>query len=171
MLRTVAIAAAAVALAACGGSSSTCSGVETGGMCWTGRDGITLTEARAAEVYEIAKAYWGQPGDPEGWRIEFAISPVEHVDVDGSGGAVRHVVDGVEYFGWACRQHRVILVHPFGEADCIERSVIFHELGHAWGVHEGDARLYGEYDLMRKAMERTGWRGCGLAAGDDEGGR
>ena len=65
-----------------------------------------------------------------------AVAPVVHVDHDAPGAAVSHSIDG------------------------IERSVIFHALGHAWGVREGDPRSYGEYVLMREAMEASAWRGC-----------
>ncbi len=167
MSRVLASAFATLLLAGCGGPVP-CAGVEVGGMCWVARDGLTLTESRAAQIYDIAKSYWAQSRDPDGWTVEFAIAPVPHEDRDASGGTVRHVVDGVSYFGWACPAHRLIVVHPFAEEDCVERSVIFHELGHAWGVHEGDARLYGEYDLMREAMERSRWRGC-LGAGESAG--
>jgi hypothetical protein len=156
------------ALAACGGGATPCAGVEAGGMCWVARDGVTLTEARVERIYGIARRYWGEPGEPRGWTVEFALAPTVHVDHDASGAEVAHSVDGVNYFGWACREHRLIVVQPFGAADCVERSVIFHELGHAWGVQEGDPRLYAEYDLMREAMEGSGWRGC-LEADDDEG--
>jgi hypothetical protein len=117
-------------------------------------------KARASQVYEIAKRYWGQTSDPKGWTVEFGIEPIAHVDHDVSGAAETHTVDGLQYFGWACPQHRLIIVQPFAGADCMERSVIFHELGHAWGVREGDPRLYGEYFLMREAMEATAWAGC-----------
>jgi hypothetical protein len=149
-----------LALSGCGGASAPCAGVEVGDMCWVARDGVTLTQARAERIYGIAKRFWGESRDPRGWTVEFAIAPVVHVDRDGAGVEIGHTVDGVGYFGFACREHRVIVVHPFGAADCVERSVIFHELGHAWGVPEGDPRLYGEYDLMREAMEGSGWRGC-----------
>jgi len=135
-------------------------------MCWVARDGVTLTEERAERIYGIAKRFWGESRDPRGWTVEFAITPVVHVDRDASGVEVGHSVDGVDYFGWACKEHRVIVVRPFGAADCVERSVIFHELGHAWGVQDGDPRLYGEYDLMREAMEGSGWRGCLGVDGD-----
>ena len=65
-----------------------------------------------------------------------AVAPVVHVDHDAPGAAVSHSIDG------------------------IERSVIFHALGHAWGVREGDPRSYGEYVLMREVMEASAWRGC-----------
>jgi len=158
--RAALAAVALAALAGCGGGPAPCSGVEVGGMCWVARDGVTLTEARVAKVYGIAKRFWGESRDPQGWTIEFAVAPVVHVDHDASGAAVSHSIDGIDHFGWACNEHRLIVVHPFGEADCIERSVIFHELGHAWGVREGDPRLYGEYVLMREAMEGSAWRGC-----------
>jgi len=167
MFRTAAIAAVAAALLAGCGGSAPCAGVEADGICWVGRDGLTVSRDRATRVVEIARNYWGQASAPEGWTVEFGTEPIAHVDHDVSGASVTHVVDGVAYFGWACPRHRLILVQPFAGGDCIERSVIFHELGHAWGVHEGDARLYGEYGLMRRAMEASGWRGCqGL---DDEG--
>ncbi len=137
-------------------------------MCWVARAGVTLTEARAERIYGIAKRFWEESRDPRGWTVEFAVTPIVHVDRDASGAEVRHSVDGVDHFGWACREHRVIVVQPFGAADCVERSVIFHELGHAWGVPEGDPRLYGEYELMREAMEGSGWRGC-LGADDEDG--
>jgi len=164
MLRTATLAALlAGTLAACGGSVP-CAGIEAGGVCWVGRDGLTVSETRASQVLEIARRYWGHSRAPEGWTVEFGIEPIAHVDHDGSGAAVTHTVDGLHYFGWACPEHRLIVVQPFAGADCIERSVIFHELGHAWGVREGDPRLYGEYALMREAMDATGWRGCqGLA--------
>jgi hypothetical protein len=160
MSRTTLIASLAAALLAGCGGSVPCAGVEAGGVCWIGRDGLTVSQARASQVYEIAKRYWGQTSDPKGWTVEFGIEPIAHVDHDVSGAAVTHTVDGLQYFGWACPQHRLILVQPFAGADCMERSVIFHELGHAWGVHEGDPRLYGEYYLMREAMEATAWAGC-----------
>jgi hypothetical protein len=172
MLRTVVtsriLAAVAVtaSLAGCGGGSTPCPGVEVGGMCWIGRAGVTVTEARAQRVYSIARRFWGESHDPGMWTIEFAIAPVLHVDHEGSGVEVSRAIDGADYFGWACSEHRLIVVHPFAEADCIERSVIFHELGHAWGVEEGDPRLYGEYVLMREAMDASGWRGCLDADGD-----
>jgi hypothetical protein len=167
MLTKTALAVATVlALSACGGTSTPCAGVTVGGMCWVGRDGVTVTEERAERVYAIARRFWEKDSDPAGWTVEFAVAPVAHVDRDASGREVAHVVDGVDYFGWACREHRLIVVQPFGGADCIERSVIFHELGHAWGVREGDPRLYGEYSLMREAMEGSGWRGCLDADGD-----
>jgi hypothetical protein len=149
----------ALALGACGGSVP-CAGVEAGGVCWIGRDGLTVSQVRADRVLEIATRYWGRGSAPEGWTVEFGTEPIAHVDHDVDGVPVTHVVDGIDYFGWACPQHRLILVQPFDGADCIERSVIFHELGHAWGVREGDPRLYGEYALMRQAMEASGWRGC-----------
>ena len=168
MVRTAAIASLlASLLAGCGGSVP-CAGVEAGGICWVGRDGITVSQARASLVFEIARNYWGQKDAPEGWTVEFGIEPVVHVDHDASGAAVSHVVDGIQYFGWACPQHRLIIVQPFAAADCMERSVVFHELGHAWGVREGDPRLYGEYFLMREAMEATGWQGCQGLPDDQE---
>ena len=109
-------------------------------MCWVARDGVTLTEARARKVYAIAKRFWGEARDP-GLDSGVRHRPVVHVDHDGSGAAVSRSIDGAEYFGWACSEHRLIVVQPFGAADCIERSVIFHELGHAWGVREGDPRF------------------------------
>jgi hypothetical protein len=172
MLRTFATSrillavTAAASLAGCGGGSTPCPGVEVGGMCWIGRDGVTVTEARAQKVYSIARRFWGERHDPGRWTIEFAKAPVVHVDHEGQGAEVSHAIDGADYFGWACSEHRLIVVHPFGEADCIERSVIFHELGHAWGVEEGDPRLYGEYVLMREAMEGSAWKGCLDADGD-----
>jgi hypothetical protein len=158
--RILAAVAVAASLAGCGGKSTPCSGVEVGGMCWIGRDGVTVTEARAQKVYSIARRFWGESHDPGRWTIEFAIAPVLHADHEGSGAEESRAIDGTDYFGWACSEHRLIVVHPFGEADCIERSVIFHELGHAWGVEEGDSRLHGEYFLMREAMDASGWRGC-----------
>jgi len=159
---TIAVLLAAT-LVACGGAVP-CTGVEVEGVCWVGRDGLTVSQARASQVLEIARRYWGQARAPEGWTVEFGAEPIAHVDHDVSGAAVTHTVDGLHYFGWACPQHRLIVVQPFAGADCIERSVIFHELGHAWGIPEGDPRLYGEYVLMREAMDATGWRGCqGLA--------
>jgi hypothetical protein len=160
MRRIAAIAfVSSLGLTACGGSVP-CAGVEADGVCWVGRDGLTVSQVRAGHVLEIARRYWEQGSAPEGWTVEFGREPIVHVDHDVGGASVTHVVDGIGYFGWACPQHRLILVQPFAGADCIERSVIFHELGHAWGVPEGDARLYGEYDLMRQAMEASGWSGC-----------
>jgi hypothetical protein len=164
---TVFAASLAAALAGCGGGGpAPCAGVEVGGMCWIGRDGVTVTEERADRVYDIARRFWGESRDRKGWTVEFSIAPVDHVDRDASGAEVTRSVDGTDYFGWACQEHRLIVVHPFGAADCIERSVIFHELGHAWGVEDGDPRLHGEYVLMREAMDGSGWRGC-LYADDD----
>jgi hypothetical protein len=162
MPRIAATIVLAAVLAGCG-AAAPCAGVEAGGVCWVGRDGLTISEERASRVYAIAKRYWGQASDPEGWTVEFGRAPVVHVDHDAAGAAAAHTVDGRAYYGWACPQHRVILVHPFDDEDCIEQSAIFHEFGHAWGVPEGDPRLYGEYFLMREAMEATGWRGCKAA--------
>ena len=168
MVRVAALLLSAALLLGCGGSSVPCAGVEVGGMCWIGHDGITVTPERAARIYQIARRHWGEDRDPAGWTVEFGIQPVVHVDQDVAGAAVRHAVDGVSYFGWACPQHRLIVIQPFDGSDCIERSVIFHELGHAWGVPEGDPRLYGEYVLMREAMEGSGWPGCTSADGDGD---
>jgi hypothetical protein len=169
MSRTLAtVLVAAALLAGCGGAVP-CAGVEVSGVCWVGRDGLTVSGERAARVLDIARRYWGQTSAPEGWTVEFGIEPIDHVDHDVSGVAETHTVDGLQYFGWACPMHRLILVQPFAAADCIERSVVFHELGHAWGVREGDPRLYGEYSLMREAMESSGWVGCqGLSDQPDE---
>lgn len=167
--RLLIAAVMASALAGCGGQSTPCAGIEVGGMCWVGREGVTLTEARAERVYAIARRFWGESRDPGGWTVEFAIAPVLHVDRDPSGIEVSRTIDGIDYFGWACREHRLIVVHPFGESDCIERSVIFHELGHAWGVEEGDPRFYGEYMLMREAMDGAAWQGCNDGDGDEDG--
>jgi len=169
MFRTALIASfSAEFLAGCGGAVP-CAGVEAGGACWLGRDGVTVSQARASLVYEIARKFWVQNDALEGWTVEFGSEPVVHVDQDASGASVSHVVDGLHYFGWACPEHRLIIVQPFAAADCMERSVVFHELGHAWGIKEGDPRLYGEYFLMREAMDATGWHGCqGMPVGDPE---
>jgi hypothetical protein len=42
-------------------------------------------------------------------------------------------------------------------------------VGHACGVPEGDPRLYGEYFLVREAMEGSSWPGCTSADGDGDG--
>ncbi len=151
---------AALGAAGCGASSVPCPGVEVDGVCWEARDGITLSEPRVARIAAIARRHWGAPSDPEGWTVLFVRSPEAHVDHDPAGASVSHRVDGIDYHGWACPSHRLIVVRPFDGADCIERSVVFHELGHAWGAREGDPRLYAGYDLMREAMEASGWKGC-----------
>ncbi len=163
--------AALLALSGCGGSAAPCAGVEVGGMCWVAGPGVTLTQDRADRIYAIARRYWGQSRDPGPWTVEFTVTPVTLLeDVPGTGKIARHV-DGVENFGWASPAARRIVVLPFGSEDCIERSVIFHELGHAWGVREGDPRLYGEYALMREAMESSDWPTClgGPPDGDGDG--
>jgi hypothetical protein len=81
---------------------------------------------------------------------------------------VPHVVDGLQFLGWACPQHRLIIVQPFAAADCMETSVVFHEPGHAWGVREGDPQLYGEHFLMQEAMDATSWNGCRSLCDDQE---
>jgi hypothetical protein len=155
------VAASAAALSGCG-SALPCDGVEAGGMCWVARDGVTVTAARAQRVYDIAKRYWGGTTDPEGWTVEIGIEPVVHVDRDSTGVAVSHVVDGSAFDGWFCPRHRRLIVRPYlAGADCFEASAIFHELGHYWGARDGeDARLYGEWALMREAMNGAGGDGC-----------
>ncbi len=135
-------------------------GSRRAGSAGSGATGSPCRRSGPTTSSTIATRYWGLGSAPEGWTVEFGTEPIAHVDHDVAGAPVTHVVDGIDYFGWACPQHRLILVQPFAGADCIERSVIFHELGHAWGVREGDPRLYGEYALMRQAMEASGWRGC-----------
>lgn len=121
MFRTALIASFSAAfLAGCGGAVP-CAGIEAGGICWMGRDGVTVSQARASRVYEIARKFWGQKGALEGWTVEFASEPVVHVDQDASGASVSHVVDGLHYFGWACPQHRLIIVQPFADADSSRR--------------------------------------------------
>jgi hypothetical protein len=167
MFRTAVIASLSAALLAGCGGAVPCAGVEAGGICWLGRDGVTVSQERASRVYEIAREFWGQKGDLDGWTVEFVIEPIVHLDHGASGASEAHVVDGLQYFGWACPQHRLIIVQPFAAADCMERSVVFHELGHAWGIKEGDPRLYGEYFLMREAMDATDWHGCQELPVDD----
>lgn len=121
MFRTAVIASFSAAfLPGCGGAVL-CAGVEAGGACWSGRDGVTVSQARASRVYEIARKFWGQKDALEGWTVEFGLEPVVHVDHDASGAAVSHVVDGLQDFGWACPQHRLIIVQPFAAADSSRR--------------------------------------------------
>ena len=159
--RLLPVVAAAALLAACA-PAAPCEGVEAGGMCWVGRDGITVTAERAARVHGIARRYWGGTTDAEGWTVEIGLEPVVHVDRDGTGADVVHVVDGSAYDGWFCPQHRLLLVRPYlAGADRFEISAIFHELGHYWGARDGeDPRLYGEWALMQEAVEESGWPGC-----------
>ena len=121
MFRTALIASFSAAfLAGCGGAVP-CAGVEAGGACWLGRDGVTVSQARASLVYEIARKFWVQKDALEGWTVEFGSEPVVHVDQDSSGASVSHVVDGLHYFGWACPQHRLIIFQPFAAADSSRR--------------------------------------------------
>jgi hypothetical protein len=166
MWKLAAIVGIVAALSACGGTAAPCAGVEAGGACWSGGQGVTVTAERASRILEIARRHYGVEVDPEGWTIQFASTPVTHEDLEMGGTVATYHVDGSAYHGFACARHRLIVVLPFGGADCIERSAIFHELGHAWGAAEGDALLYGEYDLMREAMEGAAWDGC-TGARDD----
>src|SRR5512134_2977928 len=73
--RTVLAAVALASLAGCGGSGpapAACAGVESNGICWVAKDGITLTRERVDRLFTTAVAVWGVR-DPElpGWRVEF----------------------------------------------------------------------------------------------------
>jgi hypothetical protein len=120
-----------------------------------GRDGITVTADRAARVLARARAYWAPTApDLPGWRVEFRRA-----------GAV---VDGETYAGYCWPESRRIVVSPFSD-DCFEHSAIIHELGHAWGFAHGDPRMSGEWQVIRGAMEDSGWPGCARALeGDDD---
>jgi len=121
MFRTALIASFSAAfLAGCGGAVP-CAGIEAGGICWMGRDGVTVSQARASRVYEIARKFWGQKDALDGWTVEFGIEPIVHVDHGASGASESHVVDGLHYFGWACPQRRLIIVQPFAAADSSRR--------------------------------------------------
>ena len=147
---------AVLAAAGCGGSlpvSPPCAGVEANGICWEGKDGISVSRERAERVFGAAKALWGaHQRDLPGWRIEFRRSPP--------------VVDGVAFDGYCWGEARLIVVAPF-VADCFERSAIFHELGHAWGFHEDDPRMSGEWRSIHEAMKESKWPGCEFEGDDD----
>jgi hypothetical protein len=154
------LALSAGVLAACGGTAVPCAGVEVDGVCWIGRDGLTVTAERVSRIATIARRHFGAESDPAGWTVVFVREPEAHVDHDPAGASVSHVVDGVEYHGWACPAHRAIVVRPFDGEDCIERSAVFHELGHAGGPRGAPPRLYAEYPLMLEAMQASRWKGC-----------
>ncbi len=155
----IALAVVALAsLAGCGGSApaaTACAGIESNGICWVAKDGITLTRDRADRLLETAAAVWGVR-DPQlpGWRIEFSRK--------------RALIDGEEYDGYTWGQARYIVVSPF-VPDCFERSAIIHELGHAWGFGHDDPRMWAEWRYIREAMDRSGWPGCLVDSGADEG--
>jgi len=147
---------AALAAVGCGASSPAaplCQGVEVKGICWEGKDGISVSRERVERVLEAAKVLWGaRQRDLPGWRVEFRHS--------------QPVVDGERFDGYCWSHQRLIVVAPFA-ADCFERSAIFHELGHAWGFHEDDPRMSGEWQWIREAMRESQWPGCDVE-GDDE---
>ena len=121
MFRTALIASFSAAfLAGCCGAVP-CAGIEAGGICWMGRAGVTVSQARASRVYEIARKFWGQKDALDGWTVEFGIEPIVHVDHGASGASESHVVDGLQYFGWDCPQRRLIIVQPFAAADSSRR--------------------------------------------------
>ena len=155
--RTVLAVVALTALAGCGGSGqapTACSGVESNGICWVAKDGITLTKERVDRLFTTAAAVWGvRDPDLPGWRVEFTRE--------------RAVIDGEEYDGYTWGHARFIVVAPFAP-DCIERSAIIHELGHAWGFGHDDPRMWAEWRYIRETMERSGWPGCAVEPGDDE---
>jgi hypothetical protein len=86
-----------------------------------------LTEERVARLEELGAAYWGVQGNLTGWTIAFTHRLIEF--------------DGVRYDGYCWPGKRLIWVNPFYRQDCAENSVIFHELGHAWGFGHDDARM------------------------------
>jgi hypothetical protein len=147
---------AMLAAAGCGGSPSAspgCPGVVARGICWDGKDGISVSRERVERVFDAAQALWGvRSAELPGWRVEFRHSPP--------------VVDGKRFDGYCFGDERVIVVAPFA-ADCFEKSAIFHELGHAWGFDHDDPRMSGEWPLIREAMRESRWQGCDLEDGDD----
>lgn len=153
-----AIFAFALGLLGCGGSvvepaAAPCEGVLLRGACWTGSPGITLSTERVARVVDRAEEYWGNPkGSLNGWRIEFTHGNI--------------VVDGQSFAGYTWPRTRRIVAVPF-VPDCFERSAIFHELGHAWGFEEDDPRMSSEVELIRTAMQQSGWPGCADEHDDD----
>jgi hypothetical protein len=155
---TIVNAVALAAFAGCGGPDRTpaaCAGVESNGICWVAKDGITLTKDRVDRLFATAVAVWGVR-DPElpGWRVEFSLE--------------RAVIDGEEYDGYTWGHARYIVVAPF-VPDCFERSAIIHELGHAWGFGHDDPRMWAQWRHIREAMDRSGWPGCLVGSGHDEG--
>ena len=147
---------AVLAAAGCGGSppvSPACAGVEANGICWEGKDGITVSRERAERVFVAAKVLWGaRQRELPGWRIEFRRSPP--------------LVDGRTFDGYCWGDERLIVVAPFA-ADCFERSAILHELGHAWGFHEDDPRMSGEWIFIRETMKESHWPGCEMEGDED----
>jgi hypothetical protein len=155
--RLLVAAAALAALAGCGGSSpaaARCAGVESNGICWVARDGITLSKERVDRLLATAAGVWGvrHPELP-GWRVEFSRT--------------RPVIDGEAYDGYTWGSARTIVVAPFAP-DCFERSALIHELGHAWGFGHDDPRMWAEWRYIREAMDRSGWPGCALEPDDDD---
>jgi hypothetical protein len=154
--RAICAVVALASIAGCGGSTpapTACAGVESNGICWVAKDGISLTKERVDRLFATAVAVWGVR-DPElpGWRVEFSRT--------------RAVVDGEEYDGYTWGHARYIVVAPFAP-DCFERSAIIHELGHAWGFDHDDPRMWAEWRYIREAMDRSGWPGCSVESGDD----
>jgi hypothetical protein len=145
-----------LAAAGCGGSSggaAPCDGVLARGICWEGKDGISVSQQRAERVFDAASALWGAPRrDLAGWRIEFRHA--------------QPVVDGERFDGYTFAEAQVIIVAPFAP-DCFERSAVFHELGHAWGFGHDDARMSGEWRFIHQAMVDSGWPGCEAEGQDD----
>jgi hypothetical protein len=118
-----------------------------------GKDGISVSRERAETVFAAANALWGsRQRDLPGWRIEFRHSPP--------------VVDGKRVDGYCWGDARLIVVAPFA-ADCFERSAILHELGHAWGFHEDDPRMSGEWIFIRETMKESHWPGCEMEGDED----
>jgi len=151
----VVLVLAMLAGAACGGSSvgaPPCQGVLARGICWEGKDGITVSRERAERVFDAARVLWGAPRrDLAGWSVEFSHSPP--------------VVDGERFDGYCFGDSRLIVVAPFA-ADCFERSAIFHELGHAWGFDHDDPRMSGEWRSIHDAMVGSRWSGCEMEKDD-----